>query len=130
MHRLITSIRSHRSEHQLAASAKGKERAAVASNLRETFLDERPISSFLGPENPEGQPAKSAEEDDGTVLNVASIPDAFRVARKCTLCLEERTDSCSTECGHLFCWSCIVGWGREKVCCFFVKERADMLTKI
>lgn len=85
-------------------------------NSRETYLDDRPILSFLGPENPEGQPAKPAEEDERTMLDVASIPDAFRAARNCTLCLEERTDSCSTECGHLFCWSCIVGWGREKVC--------------
>jgi peroxin-10 len=108
-------IRSYRSELPLSATAKGKEKADFAHNSRETFVDNRPISSFLGPENPEGQPAKPAEEDERTMLDVASIPNTFRAARNCTLCLEERTDSCSTECGHLFCWSCIVGWGREKV---------------
>jgi peroxin-10 len=82
---------------------------------KETFLDDRPVSSFLGPANLEGEPAKPAEDDERTMLDVTSIPDALRAGRNCTLCLEERTDSCSTECGHLFCWGCIVGWGREKV---------------
>jgi peroxin-10 len=130
MHRLITALRSHLPKPQLSANAKGKERAIFAPNSRETFLDDRLISSFLGPENPEGQPAKPAEEDERTMLDVTSIPDAFRAARNCTLCLEERTDSCSTECGHLFCWSCIVGWGREKVRSFSAPHQAVMLMKI
>lgn len=96
--------------------SKGKEKATIsATDGRETFLDDRPVSSFLGPENPEGEPAKPAEEDERTMLDVTAIPEAARASRNCTLCLEERTDSCSTDCGHLFCWSCIVGWGREKV---------------
>lgn len=65
--------------------------------------------------DPESEPAKPAEEDERTMLDVVSLPPAVRASRICTLCLEERTDTCSTECGHLFCWSCIVGWGREKV---------------
>lgn len=65
--------------------------------------------------DPESEPAKPAEEDARTMLDVASLPPAVRASRTCTLCLEERTDTCSTECGHLFCWSCIIGWGREKV---------------
>ena len=128
MHRLITATQSHLSEPRLSANAKGKEKAALALDSRETFLDDRPISSFLGPENPEGKPAKPAEEDERTMMDVASIPEAVRAARNCSLCLEERTDSCSTECGHLFCWSCIVGWGREKVCFFFVPHWVCMLT--
>lgn len=117
MHRLITAVRSH----QLGgnASSKGKEKVNLTPESQETFIDDRPISSLIGPESPEGEPARPAEEDERTMLDVASIPDVLRAARNCTLCLEERTDSCSTECGHLFCWSCIVGWGREKVCdCF------------
>lgn len=38
---------------------------------------------------------------------------------KCTLCMEIRTpekgNSAVTECGHVFCWDCIVGWAEEKV---------------
>lgn len=82
---------------------------------QDIFLDENRISSFLTREHPESEPARPAEEDERTALDIAAIPSELRASRNCTLCLEERTDSCVTECGHLFCWSCIVGWGREKV---------------
>lgn len=60
-------------------------------------------------------PQITAEEDERTILDFTQIPPAVRGSRNCTLCLEERTATTSTECGHLFCWDCIVGWGREKV---------------
>jgi peroxin-10 len=111
LHRLVVFLR--RTSSEKSPTVKGKQRK---STTPETFIDERPVSNFLGPVDPEGEPARPAEEDERTMLDIASIPDALRAGRNCTLCLEERTDSCSTECGHLFCWSCIVGWGREKVC--------------
>ena len=37
--------------------------------------------------------------------------------RKCTLCLEEMRDPSVTTCGHVFCWTCIVEWIREKPEC-------------
>ena len=37
--------------------------------------------------------------------------------RKCTLCLEELKDPSVTTCGHLFCWTCITDWIREKPEC-------------
>lgn len=81
----------------------------------EFYIDQTPISSLLNREDEEDSEAKPAEEDERTMLDIASIPLQARASRNCTLCLEERTDSCVTECGHLFCWNCIVGWGREKV---------------
>lgn len=53
-----------------------------------------------------------------TILNTAelSLPD-----RQCPLCLSPRGvapesgGTCVTECGHVFCWSCIQEWGHEKV---------------
>lgn len=88
MHRLITAVRSHQLGSN--ASSKGKEKVNLTPESQETFIDDRPISSLIGPESPEGEPARPAEEDERTMLDVASIPDVLRAARNCTLCLEER----------------------------------------
>ncbi len=37
--------------------------------------------------------------------------------RKCTLCLEPMKDPSVTTCGHIFCWTCIGDWVREKPEC-------------
>ncbi|PWN37607.1 uncharacterized protein FA14DRAFT_16737 [Meira miltonrushii] len=40
---------------------------------------------------------------------------------RCTLCMEQREPekgtSAVTECGHVFCWDCILGWSKEKAEC-------------
>lgn len=112
LYRLITFLRSLRAEDESTRLAKGKRHA---DDSHETYIDDAPVSSMLGPYDPDEQPVVPSEEDERTVLEVASIPTSLRAGRNCTLCLEERTSSCATECGHLFCWNCIVGWGREKV---------------
>jgi len=40
-----------------------------------------------------------------------------RQQRKCTLCLEPMKDPAATTCGHVFCWTCIGDWCREKPEC-------------
>ncbi len=40
-----------------------------------------------------------------------------RQQRKCTLCLEPLKDPSVTTCGHVFCWTCIADWIREKPEC-------------
>lgn len=121
IHRFVTYVRNTSASRADASGSSSIEKGKgtgrpVVDNPRETYLDDKPISSYLQPlSDPEGEPAKPAELDTRTMLDVASIPPSLRAGRNCTLCLEERTDSCATECGHLFCWSCIVGWGREKV---------------
>ncbi|OAV89501.1 hypothetical protein PTTG_28677 [Puccinia triticina 1-1 BBBD Race 1] len=37
--------------------------------------------------------------------------------RRCTLCLGPRKEQTSLECGHVFCWRCLVSWVREKPEC-------------
>lgn len=81
----------------------------------EATIDGISLSELLAQIPDETDPPVPAEEDEHTALDFASISAEERERRNCTLCLEERTASCATECGHLFCWSCIIGWGREKV---------------
>jgi peroxin-10 len=97
----------------LRPSADTKPKDVTAGS--DSFLDDRSIESVIRTQNLDELPLKEAEDDDGTALDISAIPSEARRSRNCTLCLEERTDSCVTECGHLFCWNCIVGWGREKV---------------
>ena len=81
----------------------------------EIYIDDRRVSEMLEVVDQDDIPPLPAEEDERTILNIYELPPAVRAGRTCTLCLEERTASCATDCGHLFCWNCIVGWGREKV---------------
>jgi hypothetical protein len=108
IHRLISYLNTKHPQES------GKERLDIPAP-HESYLDDRRVSLLLNVQDPEGEPAKPAEEDERTALDVTAIPTELRASRNCTLCLEERTDSCVTECGHMFCWNCIVGWGREKV---------------
>jgi peroxin-10 len=114
LYRLIKFYQASKSGN-LSDVSQGK-RSVNSSASRDVFIDDRPVSSLLD-QTPESEPAKPAEEDERTALDINAIPEALRASRNCTLCLEERTDSCATECGHLFCWNCIVGWGREKAEC-------------
>ncbi|KAK1755127.1 Pex12 amino terminal region-domain-containing protein [Echria macrotheca] len=47
-----------------------------------------------------------------------------RQQRKCTLCLEELKDPAATQCGHVFCWTCIGDWVREKPECPLCRREA------
>lgn len=80
------------------------------------YIDSRPITHILRQqeEDQNSDTPPDPETDEYTSLKVANIDPGLRAGRRCALCLEERTATTSTECGHLFCWVCIVGWGEEK----------------
>ncbi|TFL06317.1 Pex12 amino terminal region-domain-containing protein [Pterulicium gracile] len=110
VHRAITTLR------QVTAEAAPQQDALQEKmNVKHAFIDGVAVVAATTAPEEEDLEAKPAEEDERTMLNIPAVPSSDRAGRNCTLCLEERTDSCATECGHMFCWPCISGWGREKV---------------
>ena len=112
LHRLYNVLHPYFPSPSLLSSSSTSEQNAS----RETYIDSTPLSVLLPSPT---QLAKDAVEDswgDRTILDLDNIPPETRTSqRKCALCLEERTASSVTECGHMFCWTCVVGWAREKV---------------
>ncbi|KAG8925880.1 peroxisome biogenesis factor 10 [Tulasnella sp. 417] len=120
LHRLYSFLKSvtEPAEEPAAISAED-EKADQTNAVQPVMLDATSISkvSIAVKQAESSTEIVDPESDPHTLLNVAQVPPNERAERKCPLCLEERTGSTSTECGHVFCWSCIVGWGREKAEC-------------
>lgn len=113
LHRLAKFIRTYLTS--VAPPSRHKEVEESGHSTEEVYLDEQPISKLLATSEQESDLAPRAEDDERSYIDMAQVSSPIRASRQCTLCLEERTASCATECGHLFCWNCIYGWGREKV---------------
>ncbi|KAG7090774.1 hypothetical protein E1B28_009859 [Marasmius oreades] len=126
LYRLVKLTRTFAQSEAKSGLHSKEESRSASTKHHETYLDDRPVSALLKIEL-ESEPAKAAEEDERTMLDIPTIRPEIRASRNCTLCLEERTDTCSTECGHLFCWSCIVGWGREKAECPLCRQSLNLI---
>ncbi|KAH8698297.1 putative peroxisome biosynthesis protein [Talaromyces proteolyticus] len=75
-----------------------------------------PLSSVQNPPSIPTLNATTARYDlSEDPTSVSWIPEGQN--RKCTLCLELFKDPSVTTCGHVFCWTCIRDWVREKPEC-------------
>ncbi|CRG89815.1 hypothetical protein PISL3812_06854 [Talaromyces islandicus] len=89
----------------------GTQAAAPAAEKGETSL-----SSIQNPSSIPTLDASTARYDlSENPSAVAWIPEGQN--QKCTLCLELFKDPSVTTCGHVFCWTCIRDWVREKPEC-------------
>lgn len=66
---------------------------------------------------------KKGRDDLGGVSSVEC--ESHDSATKCGLCLQPRSDTTVTLCGHLFCWSCIYSWTNTKPECPICREQLD-----
>jgi len=137
LHRLITAMRSLHSRRLMASGTMNSPKLVPKSNeiqrdhadVEEATIDGVAVTFILANQPNESSPPVHAEDDRHTLLDMSQISAEMRARRHCALCLEERTGTTSTECGHLFCWTCIVGWGREKAECPLCRQSLE-LTKL
>ncbi|KXJ81457.1 hypothetical protein RP20_CCG019797 [Aedes albopictus] len=52
----------------------------------------------------------------------SSTSSSVSKSNKCALCMELAVDLSATQCGHLFCWVCILNWLDERQICPICRE--------
>lgn len=69
----------------------------------------------------DGVDSRGADKGTGGADEAESLQESK--GPRCTLCLETRKFTTATECGHLFCWSCIIEACNVKPECPMCRQR-------
>ncbi|GAA5973653.1 hypothetical protein JCM11641_005063 [Rhodosporidiobolus odoratus] len=109
---LVRGILAYRKRRASASLADPAAQAAAELERRRKMqftVDGKPLAQVVFDPDDAEQAAPYPPEDEGEGNGDGE--------RRCTLCLGTRRDAAATECGHVFCWECVVGWAREKAEC-------------
>ncbi|PGH27856.1 hypothetical protein AJ80_00406 [Polytolypa hystricis UAMH7299] len=108
--------------NQAATAAPGSEETGYSSPRQRNALSTVSMPPSI-PALPADTPRYDLADDaQNTAGGLAWIPEGQQ--RKCTLCLDPFKDPSVSTCGHVFCWTCIRDWVREKPECPLCRQEA------
>lgn len=87
-----------------------KELSAQQNNSHSTFFRVKQLQNLHDYIEQHEEVLKKVVVDLSDPLQLPYIPEA---SRSCMLCLSPMVDPSLANCGHMFCWECIVDWVRE-----------------
>lgn len=113
---------------KIGVSLQQEEQSVESGTSDLTRQDHSLLHSIENPSSLPLLPAEEARYDLEEDTNaIPWIPSGQQ--RKCTLCLELFKDPSVTTCGHVFCWTCVRDWVREKPECPLCRQEV-LLSKV
>src|SRR5204863_6224511 len=88
-------------------------KALIEDILIPTQISEGEKATIVGVNTPPNPTNNDLTTTTQTVLDLADdniLPYIPTGSRRCPLCLDPMKDPTAAECGHLFCWTCILRW--------------------
>jgi peroxin-10 len=121
---LVLQILIHGVVHAREVAAAMQQQEGDEQEKAKSKQEKTGLSSISLPASVPSLPADIPRYDLGSADNTALgwIPSGQQ--RKCTLCLDPYKDPSVTTCGHVFCWTCIRDWVREKPECPLCRQEA------